>query len=118
MGKKNVNEIDGKERKPGGWLLEFKEGRMLSLEFFRNHAWLIMIATVVVLGLIGQRYTNHSKMRKIKKLEQELAIAKSEQISEKAMYMSLIRENEMRRLLRASGLALDYQEQPPYVLTR
>lgn len=30
--------------------------------------------------------------------------------------MSLIRENEMRRLLREKHLDLDYQEQPPYEL--
>ena len=30
--------------------------------------------------------------------------------------MSLIRENEMRRLLRENHIALDYQEQPPYVI--
>ncbi|MBD5232228.1 MAG: hypothetical protein K2M14_00215 [Muribaculaceae bacterium] len=91
-------------------------GRLLSLEFFRRHAWFILIAVVVVLALIGQRYTNQSKRQKIKQLETQLSIAKSDQISCKARYMSLIRENEMRRLLRANHLDLDYQEQPPFVL--
>lgn len=93
-----------------------REGRLLSIEFFRRHAWLIIIAVVVVLALIGQRYTNQSKRREIKKLEQQLATAKSDQVAEKAGYMSLIRENEMRRLLRQNNIDLDYQEQPPYVI--
>ncbi len=94
-----------------------REGRLLSVEFFRRHAWLILIAVVVVLALIGQRYTNQSKRQQIKRLENELATLKSEQIAQKAAYMSLIRENEMRRLLRQNSLDLDYQEQPPFVLT-
>ena len=94
-----------------------REGRLLSVEFFRRHAWLILIADVVVLALIGQRYTNQSKRQQIKRLENELATLKSEQIAQKAAYMSLIRENEMRRLLRQNSLDLDYQEQPPFVLT-
>ena len=94
------------------------EGRLLSVEFFRRHAWLILIAVVVVLGLIGQRYTNQSKRQQIKRLEAELATVKSEQVACKSAYMSLIRENEMRRLLRENHIDLDYQEQPPFVITR
>lgn len=91
-------------------------GRLLSLEFFRRHAWFILISVVVVLALIGQRYTNQSKRLKIKRLEVKLATAKSDQVASKARYMSLIRENEMRKLLRKNNLDLDYQEQPPFVL--
>lgn len=99
-----------------GPLRQLREGRFLSLEFFRNHAWLILIAVVMVLALIGQRYTNQTKMNQIKRLERELAVLESEQVTQKAQYMSLIRENEMRRLLRQHNLDLDYQEQPPFTL--
>lgn len=93
-----------------------REGRVLSIESFRQHAWFILIVVVVMLSLIGQRYTNQSKMREIKKLDRELALRESELVSRKAAYMSLIRENEMRRLLRERNLDLDYQEKPPYVI--
>lgn len=104
-----------KESKPHA-SLNLRQGRLLSLEFFINHAWLILIAVVVALALIGQRYTNQSKMRQIKKLDHELALLKGEHVATKAAYMSLIRENEMRRLVRSRGLQLDYQEQPPFTL--
>lgn len=99
-------------------LRTLREGRLLNLEMFRRHGWLILIATVVIIALIGQRYTNKTKMEQIKKLNDELALQQSIQINEKAKYMSLIRENEMRRLLKEKKLDLDYQEQPPYVIPR
>ena len=55
---------------------------------------------------------------KRKKLSKELELEQSIQLNQKAEYMSLIRENEMRRLLREKHLDLDYQEQPPYVIPR
>ena len=94
-----------------------REGRPVSLDFFRRHAWLILIAVVVVLALIGQRYSNQDKRLQIKRLEHALATAESELVAQKASYMSLIRENEMRHLLRSHNINLDYQEQPPYVLS-
>lgn len=99
-------------------LRTLREGRLLSLEMFRRHGWLIIIAMVVIIALIGQRYTNQTKMEQIKKLDKELALQQSIQINEKAKYMSLIRENEMRRLLKEKKLDLDYQEQPPYIIPR
>ncbi|MCM1005549.1 MAG: FtsL-like putative cell division protein [Prevotella sp.] len=94
------------------------DGRMVSLELFKRHGWFILIATVIVIALIGQRYTNQTKMQEIKRLEKELAQSKSIEINEKAKYMSLIRENEMRKLLKEKHLNLDYQEQPPYVISK
>ncbi|MCM1225068.1 MAG: FtsL-like putative cell division protein, partial [Lachnospiraceae bacterium] len=85
---------------------------------FKRHGWFILIATVIVIALIGQRYTNQTKMQEIKRLEKELAQSKSIEINEKAKYMSLIRENEMRKLLKEKHLDLDYQEQPPYVISK
>lgn len=108
---------DNKKHSPG-MLRTLREGRLLNLEMFRRHGWLILIATVVIIALIGQRYTNKTKMEQIKKLNDELALQQSIQINEKAKYMSLIRENEMRRLLKEKKLDLDYQEQPPYVIPR
>lgn len=91
---------------------------MVSLELFKRHGWFIFIATVIIIALIGQRYTNQTKMEEIKRLEKQLATSKSIEINEKARYKSLIRENEMRKLLRERNLDLDYQQQPPYILTR
>lgn len=93
-------------------------GKLLTLEFFKRNAWLIMISVGIVIALIGQRYANHSKMREIKQLKEELARVKSEKLQQKSQYMSLIRENKMMILLRERNIQLGYQEQPPYSLSR
>ena len=55
-------------------------------------------------------------MLEIKNLTTELKHAESEKLQEKAAYMSLIRETEMKRLVENKGLGLQFQEQPPYEL--
>ncbi|MCM1318898.1 MAG: FtsL-like putative cell division protein [Muribaculaceae bacterium] len=101
-----------------GQINSILKGRMVSLELFKRHGWFIFIATVIIIALIGQRYTNQTKMEEIKRLEKQLATSKSVEINEKARYKSLIREHEMRKLLRERKLDLDYQQQPPYIIPR
>ena len=112
MGRKNGTENDpakaganAKKDKKGGysWVNEFRYGRSISVEFFKNNAW-----------PIGLRYKTKTKMSEIKRLNTELARAESYKLQEKAAYMSLIRETEMRRMVREKGLPLEFQEQPPY----
>lgn len=118
--KKNDISADtrsGKESTPDRkrrWFNNVRYGRALSLEFFRNNAWLILVILVAVLSLIGLRYKTKTKMSQIKKLQIELEHAKSEKLKQKAEYMTLIRESEMRRLVNEKGLGLEFREQPPY----
>ncbi len=103
-------------RKALGFWYTFKDGRALSLAFFKRNAWLILLTMVALVWLMSQRYSNQSKMQEIKTLEKELRRAESDELDAKAEYMSLIRENEMRKLMDKAGLDLDYQEKPPYVV--
>lgn len=98
------------------WVNELRYGRSISVEFFKNNAWLLMIIVVAVIALIGLRYKTKTKMVEIKRLTTELSRAESEKLQEKSAYMSLIRETEMRRMVREKGLPLEFQEQPPYEL--
>ena len=125
MGRKKGNQTETdtpaakkkKENKGGySWVNEFRYGRSISVEFFKSNAWLLLIIVVAVIGLIGLRYKTKTKMSEIKRLNTELARAESNKLQEKAAYMSLIRETEMRRMLREKGLPLEFQEQPPYEL--
>lgn len=106
------------EKKKGGysWVQEFRYGRSISVEFFKNNAWLLLIIVVAVIALIGLRYKTKTKMEEIKRLHTELARAESNKLQEKAAYMSLIRETEMRKMVSEKGLPLEFQEQPPYEL--
>lgn len=105
-----------KKKKGYSWLNELRYGRSISVEFFKTNAWLLVIIVVVVISLIGLRYKTKTKMAEIKKLNVELTRAESLKLQEKSAYMSLIRETEMRRMVREKGLPLEFQEQPPYEL--
>lgn len=113
-----ARETGKRTRKQGlqAWHV-FKDGRSVSLTFFRRNGWLIIISIVTVIWLMSQRYTNQSSMQNIKSLEKELRRSESEKLNAKAEYMSLIRETEMRKLMQRNRLNLDYQDRPPYILT-
>ena len=138
--KKNKKEISpegsstpsgktGKEKKPKGsnkkkklsgvskaLVNDMRYGRSLSLEFFRQNAWLIMLFVVALVALMGLRYKTKTKMEEIKTLTVELQRAQSSKLQEKAAYMSLIREAEMKKLVDQQHLGLEFQEFPPYEL--
>lgn len=95
---------------------DMRYGRALSLEFFRQNAWLLMLFVVAIISLMGLRYKTKTKMEEIKRLNVELQRAQSWKLQEKASYMSLIREAEMKKLVDEKGLNLQFQEYPPYEL--
>lgn len=103
--------------KTARWAADLRYGQTVSLTFFRRNAWILMIFLVVVIALMGLRYQVKTKMEQIKKLEKELVQAESDKLQEKAAYMSLIRETEMKRLVDEKNLGLDFREQPPYEVT-
>lgn len=99
------------------WWSDARYGKAVSVNFFKNNAWLLVIFITIVLALMGVRYKTKTKMEQIKKLEKELVESESDKLREKAAYMSLIRETEMMRLVRENNLGLVFQEQPPYEIT-
>lgn len=98
----------------GVWMREMRYGETVPVDFFTNNAWILIIFLVAILSLIGLRYKTKTKMAEIKTLEHKLELTQSEKLKEKADYMSLIRETEMRRLVAEKHLGLVFQEQPPY----
>ena len=115
---KNKESKKGKKIKgtPRELMNDMRYGRTLSLEFFRQNAWLLMLFVVVIISLMGLRYKTKTKMEEIKRLTVELQRAESSKLQEKAAYMSLIREAEMKKLVEEKGLGLQFQEFPPYEL--
>lgn len=102
-----------KENK-GSWKSDLRHGRGVSVRFFRQNVWLLVIFVVAVLVLIGLRYRTKTRMMEIKQLTSELERAENRKMEEKAAYMSLIRESEMRRLVAEKHLNLEFQQYPPY----
>lgn len=112
--KKKKKKISGV---PKALVNDMRYGRSLSLEFFRQNAWLIMLFVVALVALMGLRYKTKTKMEEIKSLTVELQRAQSSKLQEKAAYMSLIREAEMKKLVEQKHLGLQFQEFPPYELS-
>lgn len=110
---KSKNKLKGMSR---DLVNDVRYGRSLSLEFFRHNAWLLMLFVVAIIALMGLRYKTKTKMEEIKSLTVELQRAQSSKLQEKAAYMSLIREAEMKKLVESKGLGLQFQEFPPYEL--
>lgn len=105
-----------RRRKGTGVWYMVKNGRSMSLTFFKRNGWLIVLAMVAIIWLISQRYSNQSRMEEIRGLEKTLRRAESRKLDAKADYMSLIRESRMRELMERNNLTISYQEQPPYIL--
>ncbi|MCH5239243.1 MAG: hypothetical protein J1F38_03390 [Muribaculaceae bacterium] len=101
---------------PKELMQDMRYGRSLSLEFFRQNAWLLMLFVIAIIALMGLRYKTKTKMEEIKSLTVELQRAESSKLQEKAAYMSLIREAEMKKLVDEKKLGLQFQETPPYEL--
>ena len=99
------------------WVKDVRYGQSLSLTFFTRNAWLLVVLLVAVLSLIGLRYKTKTKMAEIKTLSHKLELAESAKLQEKANYMSLVRETEMRRLVSEKNLGLVFQEPPPFEVT-
>lgn len=95
---------------------DVRYGQSLSLEFFRQNAWLLMLFVVAIIALMGLRYKTKTKMEEIRALNIELQRAQSSKLQEKAGYMSLIRETEMKKLVDEKRLGLEFQENPPFEL--
>lgn len=110
------NNNSNKKKPAPAWLSDVRYGRSLSVEFFKRNAWLLMVFIVAIISLMGLRYKTKTKMEEIKKLTVDLQRAESSKLQEKAAYMSLIRETEMKRMVDEHGLGLEFQEFPPYEL--
>lgn len=106
-----------KNKQKRGWMSELRYGRSLSIDFFKANAWLMLLFVVAILALIGLRYKTKTKMAEIKQLTVELQRAESHKLQEKSLYMSLIRESEMVKMVREKNLNLEFREQPPFELT-
>ena len=96
-----------KNKQKRGWMSELRYGRSLSIDFFKANAWLMLLFVVAILALIGLRYKTKTKMAEIKQLTVELQRAESHKLQEKSLYMSLIRESEMVKMVREKNLNLE-----------
>lgn len=100
------------------FLLRTLHGRIISIDFFRRNWWVVLGIVVMLMVYITNRYTCQTQMERIRTLEHDLEVAKTERVRAKSAYMSKIRESSIQEMVDSLGLGITVQEQPPYRLSR
>ncbi len=100
------------------FLLRTLHGRIISIDFFRRNWWVVLGVVVMLMVYITNRYTCQTQMERIRSLERELEVARTERVRAKSAYMSKIRESSIQEMVDSLGLGITVQEQPPYRLSR
>ena len=100
------------------FLLRTLHGRIISIDFFRRNWWVVLGVVVMLMVYITNRYTCQTQMERIRTLERELEVAKTERVRAKSAYMSKLRESPIQEMVDSLGLGITVQEQPPYRLSR
>ncbi|MDE6308615.1 MAG: hypothetical protein K2L93_06150 [Muribaculaceae bacterium] len=104
-------------KKKDNILLKTLHGRLLSTDFFARNWLTILTIMVMFLIYITNRYQCLTRMERIQELQRQLEIVQTEQIYQKSVYMSSIRESAMTERIDSLHLGLSVQQQPPYHIT-
>ena len=105
-----------KKIKDDNLLVKLINGRLLSSDFFARHWKSVLLAILMVLIYITNRYQCLTRMEEIRRLEQELEVVETERIRVRSTYMSRIRESSMQEMVDTMHLNLRVQDKPPYRL--
>jgi len=106
-----------KKIKDDNLLVKLINGRLLSSDFFARHWKSVLLAILMVLIYITNRYQCLTRMEEIRRLEQELEV-ETERIRVRSTYMSRIRESSMQEMVDTMHLNLRIQDKPPYKLSK
>ncbi|QCD36819.1 FtsL-like putative cell division protein [Muribaculum gordoncarteri] len=107
-----------KKIKDDNLLVKLINGRLLSSDFFARHWKSVLLAILMVLIYITNRYQCLTRMEEIRRLEQELEEVETERIRVRSTYMSRIRESSMQEMVDTMHLNLRIQDKPPYKLSK
>ena len=107
-----------KKIKDDNLLVRLINGRLLSSDFFARHWKSVLLAILMVLIYITNRYQCLTRMEEIRRLEQELEVVETERIRVRSTYMSRIRESSMQEMVDTMHLNLRIQDKPPYKLSK
>lgn len=107
-----------KKIKDDNLLVKLINGRLLSSDFFARHWKSVLLAILMGLIYITNRYQCLTRMEEIRRLEQELEVVETERIRVRSTYMSRIRESSMQEMVDTMHLNLRIQDKPPYKLSK
>lgn len=102
------------EQKKDNIFTRIIEGRLVTGTFFARHWLQILVIISMMLVYITNRYSCQRSMEEIRSLNERLSIVQSESYRVRGLYMSRIRESEMREMLDTLHMGLSVQSRPPY----
>lgn len=97
------------------FLLRTLHGRIISIDFFRRNWWVVLGVVVMLMVYITNRYTCQTQMERIRTLERELEVAKTERVRAKSAYMSKIRESSIQEMVDSLGLGITVRDRKSVV---
>ncbi len=89
-------------------------GRLISGTMFTRYWLQIIVILAMMLVYITNVFACRKKMENISRLQDRLSVVQTESMRVRGIYMSRIRESEMRHLLDSINLPLSIQQQPPF----
>lgn len=98
------------------WTHRFIWGSIVSSDFLSRNKIKIFIGLFLILMFIATKYECQVRMENIRKLSNELEVAKTESIRQHMVYMSRTRESAMTSKADSVCPGLSIQEKPPYTL--
>lgn len=108
----NLSEKDPEEQ-DSLWRL-IVNGRLISGTMFKRYWVQIMLTMAMLLIYITNVFACRQKMENIARLQDRLAVVQTECLRARGIYMSRIRESEMKQRLDSLNLPLSIQQQPPF----
>ena len=93
------------------------QGRIfLTLNFFKKN-WVYALAFIVLMLMyISNKYMCQNHLQQVMQLRLELDNARTDCVTARAKYNSMIRESQMKNLVDTMHLGLTSPDQPPYKL--
>lgn len=95
---------------------KFYQGRVVSSAFFRKHGFTITAIVAMFIISMAAKFQGRSLREDIIMLTHELNDAKSECVKYRSEYNSMIRETQMRNLIKDAGIDLEAPERPSYTI--
>lgn len=90
------------------------QGRIVSGDFFYKNIFTVAAIVIMCIVYMAGKFQGRTQLKDILVLKTELNDAKSESTKYSSEYNSMIRESEMRELIKGAGIDLVAPEKPAY----
>ncbi len=98
-------------------LLDLIRGKKISVDFFIKHKGMVIVITLMPVMYMAAKYDYLLEIDRMRDLEKDLQVVKTERLRVQNLYMSKIRESEITHMVDSLKLGLTIQKNPPFKVT-